>query len=612
MRIVSRAGLPALLFAPLLALLLWPTQAQTPHLLPQPPVGGTRGPSALLFRPDGSTLYVAEQDENDVAVLDPADGSARAHLRSGGQQPVALALSKEGRTLVVANRFSGTVGILNTATQQLQATVSLRGEPSGVAIAADGRAYVTLSQLDQVAVIDLTTVKVTARIPVGRRPHALALLPDGVTLLCANLIGGDLSVIDIQAGKERARIPLPGINLRGMALSADGTRVYVTAQQPHNDQPTERPEVMWSNLLCVVRLTPQGGSVARVFALDQPEYGAADPCGVALDAQERRAFVTLSGTHEVAVVPLTDVVPNTDTAQPQVRPAGLADAAPTGMARIPVGPNPRAIALRPNSSQLWVGNHLGNSLDVFSLRVPVAPVALPATRRVDLGTVTPSPNRRLHGRFLFASAHLTRGAHFTCETCHEDMASDGLSWKFAHVKNDGIDLRNTKDLRGEILLTAPYGWTGREEDFEVFVNDELAGLMRVHRLPHTEVHALWDLVNETPQLPNPYRNPDDTFTESARRGKALFEGKAGCTACHVGNMRGGTKKLEWIGTTPEGILLDVPHLAGVHESAPYLHDGRAATLEEIFTKYDQDRHHGKASRLTPPQFSDLIEYVREL
>ena len=57
---------------------------------------------------------------------------------------------------------------------------------------------------------------------------------------------------------------------------------------------------------------------------------------------------------------------------------------------------------------------------------------------------------------------------------------------------------------------------------------------------------------------------------------------------------------------------DVPHLAGAYDTDPYLHDGRARTLEEIFGKYNPQKLHGKAHDLSPAEMQDLLEYVREL
>jgi YVTN family beta-propeller protein len=564
-----------------------------PETLPQPPTDGTRGPSALAFSPDGKRLYVAEQDENDVAVIDTNSRAVIERLPSGGEQPTALALSPDARTLVVANTFSGTIALIDLAKKAVGAQVTLLGEPCGVAVTEWGKVFVSLGQLDQVAILDLASAKITGRVQVGHSPRSLVLTPDGGTLLCANRIGGSISAIDTGSGRETARIALPATNLRGMALSQDGKRLVVTGQQPHNDIPTDRPEAVWSNVLVTVRLGNGAGSVERVLALDTPDRGAADPCGVALSGSGDTAYVTLSGTHEVIQAPVGNGAPA------QIGP----------LHRVHTGANPRALALRPGGAELWIGCHLGNTLSILSSAADSG--APPALGQVDLGVPSPSPNRRLKGRYLFTSAHIVRGRHFSCDSCHPEGNTDGLSWKLAHVK-EAPEVRNTRDLRGSLLLTAPYGWTSREEDFEVFVEDEVSGLLKTRLLRHPEVHALWDLVNETPLPPNPYRNPDGSLTAAAQRGEGLFTGQAGCIACHVGEMRGGTKRHEWIGTTKPGIPLDVPHLAGAYESAPYLHDGRAATLEEVFTKYNLEHRHGKADTLKPAQFADLMEYVREL
>ena len=587
---VTTPRLLAVMFMPAALLLWWPTQAQnTVPIIPQPAAGGTRGPSALLFAPDGRELYVAEQDENQIAIVAAESGKPLAHLPSGGEQPVGMALSPDARTLVVANSFSGSVGIIDMEKRTLRARVALPGMPYGVAVAANGKAFVSVSQRDEVAVIDLSAAKVTARIPVGHHPRALLLTPDGTTLICADMADGTVSLIDAATAKERGRIALPAINLRGMALSADGTRIYVTAQKPNNEVPADNPETMWANVLCVVKIANGTGAVERVLTLDQPGRGAADPCGIAVNAKGDTAYIALSGAHEAAVVSLGAATEGA--------------AASAILRRIPVGANPRPLAIRPHSGEIWIGNHLGNSLSVLN---PEADSA----RLLDLGAPTPSPNRRLKGRFLFASAHLTRGTRFSCETCHPDGGTDGLTWKFKHV-NDALELRNTKDLRAPLLLTGPYGWSGREQDFEVFVNDEITGLLKTHKFAHSDVHAFWDLVNETTTPTNPYRKADGTLTAAALRGKTLFIGQANCVSCHKGDQHGGASS-GWIGATPKNVKLDVPHLAGVFDSAPYLHDGRAATLEEIFSKYNPDHLHGKAHLLAPAQMQDLLEYVREL
>lgn len=57
---------------------------------------------------------------------------------------------------------------------------------------------------------------------------------------------------------------------------------------------------------------------------------------------------------------------------------------------------------------------------------------------------------------------------------------------------------------------------------------------------------------------------------------------------------------------------DVPHLTNIYDSAPYLHNGIARTLEEIWTVYNPDDLHGVTNDLTKDQLNDLIEYLKTL
>ncbi|MFZ0430739.1 MAG: heme transporter CcmC, partial [Acidobacteriota bacterium] len=55
---------------------------------------------------------------------------------------------------------------------------------------------------------------------------------------------------------------------------------------------------------------------------------------------------------------------------------------------------------------------------------------------------------------------------------------------------------------------------------------------------------------------------------------------------------------------------DVPHLTNIYASAPYLHDGKARTLEEIWTLYNADDTHGVTKDMTNQDLNDLVEYLK--
>jgi len=96
-------------------------------------------------------------------------------------------------------------------------------------------------------------------------------------------------------------------------------------------------------------------------------------------------------------------------------------------------------------------------------------------------------------------------------------------------------------------------------------------------------------------------------------GKPIAEGSR-CITCHPAPYYT-NKKMAYVGTlaaTDDSMLFDTPTLFNLYASAPYLHDGRAATLEEIWTKYGQQEKHGVINDLTKMQLNDLIEYLKSL
>ena len=47
-------------------------------------------------------------------------------------------------------------------------------------------------------------------------------------------------------------------------------------------------------------------------------------------------------------------------------------------------------------------------------------------------------------------------------------------------------------------------------------------------------------------------------------------------------------------------------------TAPYLHDGSARTLEEIWTVFNPNDQHGVTNDLSKDELNDLIEYLKTL
>ena len=111
---------------------------------------GLGKPHSVAVAPDG-TLYVAESDDNAVAVLSPG-GQVTATI-SDGEMPRDIVVSADGKTAYVANPDSDSVSVISTASNAVTATIDVTGDPDTLGLTPDGsqlwigqrsRAFVTL------------------------------------------------------------------------------------------------------------------------------------------------------------------------------------------------------------------------------------------------------------------------------------------------------------------------------------------------------------------------------------------------------------------------------------------------------------------------------------
>jgi len=93
---------------------------------------------------------------------------------------------------------------------------------------------------------------------------------------------------------------------------------------------------------------------------------------------------------------------------------------------------------------------------------------------------------------------------------------------------------------------------------------------------------------------------------------AVFD--VGCGNCHTSPLYTNMGKYDVdTGTEREyDVGFDTPTLVEIWRTGPYLHDGRAATIKEVVTKYNKDDRHGKTSSLSEREIHDLAEYVLTL
>ncbi|MFQ5655119.1 MAG: hypothetical protein ACE5GW_10370, partial [Planctomycetota bacterium] len=236
----------------------------------------------------------------------------------------------------------------------------------------------------------------------------------------------------------------------------------------------------------------------------------------------------------------------------------------------------------------------------------------------------PPPDRRLRGERLFYSAGRTFQRQFSCVSCHPDNGLDGLQYD---LEPDGIgrNILDNRNLRG-IAGTAPFKWAGSNPDIPSQCGARTAKwVARTGWLGPRDIVALAEFVRSIPPVVNPYLAPDGALTPAQKRGRELFEravtndGKPisvrnRCGSCHSGPDFSNHQRFD-VGTgtsrdtSPE---FDTAHLTNIFESGPYLHDGRAATLGEIWSLHNRDDMHGVSSDWTEAQLHDMVEFLQAI
>jgi YVTN family beta-propeller protein len=172
----------------------------------------------------------ADKSKDGIAEIDVATHKL-VRILPGGSDPEQFDLSPDGSRLYVSNEDAGVASILDLESAKLVATVRVGTEPEGVAVRPDGKAaYVTSETDHMVTALDAATGKELARVTVGRRPRDLAFSPDGRRLYVSAEVDGTVSVIDVAQHKVIAVIRLPaGARPMGVRVSPNGKRVYVAS-----------------------------------------------------------------------------------------------------------------------------------------------------------------------------------------------------------------------------------------------------------------------------------------------------------------------------------------------------------------------------------------------
>ena len=494
--------------------------------------------------------------------------------------------------LFVACFDSGELVVLDDRSGDVLARSRVGHGPFGV-IEASGRLFVTLAHEDALLVLRTDTLAEVARAETAFEPRGLAL--EGDRIYVVHLYDASVRMFDPKSLKPLGdiEIGLQAALAESITLDPDRARAYV----PHQRQNvTNLARLFDSTVFPVVSVldTEELRPVRReALALDSVDTPVGMPSAAVLSLHGKRLYVANGASDDVSVIDLT------------VR---------LGAGHVVVGHNPRDLALSPDGQRLYTLNLVSDDISVVDTDT------LAVTDTFPLGS-DPRPNVIQQGERLFFTSRpdtITKDNWMACASCHFDGGFDAQTW----LGTEGGP-RNTTILRG-IGDTLPLHWSADRPDVQSF-RKTFTGLMAGTGLTEPELDALADFLNGLPPLPSPLRRANGALTASAIEGAGLFRA-AGCAVCHSPPLFT-DRELHDVGTgqpfhddpagdgkVPEtmGAKFDTPSLRELWLTAPYLHDGRAPTLRDVLTTFNQGDRHGDTSGMSAAELSALEAFLTSL
>jgi len=458
--------------------------------------------------------------------------------------------------------------------------------------------------------LQLRTANPAHVVALGNQQKLPPLVAAGISLVARGPVDGEVLVAHSLAALGQEALLLPQPNQPPPPPAPYGTPP-VPGSNPCQQLPVRPLEVAVTRFVGAT-----ASATAKSAAVRDPKNHRNflarfdQPSALRLHPTRSLGLLTALGSDNVLVL-------NTGYGDPMRFPLGL----------LQVGHGPRGLAFSPDGKLAYVRNEHDLSVSeidlapFLGLAVPmpgsVLPVAQPLfllpTRVAPYG-VDPLPPQLRAGRHLFTyarDARITKTGRFACASCHPGGAEDGLVWITASGP------RQTPGLRGRLADTEPFGWNGDHATLLLKMADTMPkNLQGTGALSAPEMASLeaW-LLHPPPALPVP------ALTVAEQKGKLLFEDDTvGCTNCHaaptytngmlhnIGTATPVEKALVKLGMATG--KLNTPSLRGLRNSAPYLHDGSAATLLEVLDKTATTM--GKTEQLSSAQKADLVAYLLTL
>lgn len=609
------------------------------------------GPTGVAAAPDGKSLFVVASDSGQILVVD-VESSKIVRAIPCATAPTGAALSEDGTKLYVTCAGpKGVVCVVEVATGKIEATIPVGHTPGAPVLLADGKRLFVCNRFNNdVSVIDVASRRETARVPAVREPVGSAATPDGRWVFVANLlpldpadsynVAAEVTVINTESlESSRIRLPNGSTSVHQICMAPRGDYAYVTHILSRYQMPTTQLERGWMNTNALSVIDVAQRQLLNTVLLDDIDLGAAIPWGVATMDEGKKIVVSHASTHELSVIDAEGLLSKLN-AMPktidEAKAAGRYDLhgsyasivaadVPNDLAylvdlrrRIPLqrggpwglaedeGPlvnGPRGLAV--------IGTRVYAAL-YFSDALAVVDLEDKAYYPVKLIPLGPQPTLTIQrrGEMLFHDGTLCFQHWQSCASCHPDARVDALNWD---LLNDGLGTPKNNRSMLYAHRTPPAMSHAVRASAEVAVRAGIKFILFTVQ-PEEDAVAIDEYLKSLEPTPSPYL-VDGKLSPAAERGNTLFHSeRLGCSTCHPAPLYTDQKlhDVESKGPYDRMAEFDTPTLIESWRTAPYLHDGRYTTIEEVFKKGQHGSVEGDVESLTDEEIHDLSEFVRSL
>jgi hypothetical protein len=559
-------------------------------------------PSSIVSL-EGKGFLIANAGSKDVVHYDETFQKVlqRWHFEDS---PTGIAVN-ENTAFVTTFGTKGQVHFINLKSGKTEKTIETGSGACHPLLSACGKfLFVNNRFRNTISRMEIESGQVTGTANVLREPAVSVLDKTGDYLFAANflphqsakseIVAASVSVIRTGDMESIKNIVFPnGSNaLQGICRTADDKYILVTHNIGRFGLPTNQLLQGWMNNSAMTLIDAETLEYAGTVLLDEPENGAAGPWGII--AGKNHIIITHSGTHEISLIDYNLFIEKFESFADKNSLTYDLRFLQGIRKRIPIhGNGPRSVILYENSAV--VKTFYADILNIINVDThAVKPVTLNPGRH---------ESNRDKGERIFNDASYCFQTWQSCNGCHPgDGRADGLNWD---LLNDGIgNPKNTKSLLYS-HVTPPAMISGIRDKAETAVRK---GFTHIQFASIPEEYAVYvdEYLKSLSAVPSPYLE-DGKLSLLAEAGKEVFE-KFNCTDCHTGTYHTDLKMYR-IGDDVEFEKgWDTPTLSECWRTGPWLFDGRAATLYDVFSVH----RHGISGTITDKEINQLVEYVKSL